>query len=45
MADHTELVARIQAEDKKYEIGDMQSIVAEYNTWYEQESGSLQGSR
>lgn len=45
MADHTELVARIQAEDKKYEIGDMQNIVAEYNTWYEQESGSLQGSR
>ena len=45
MADHTELVARVQKEDKKYEIGDMQNIIAEYNTWYEQESGSLQGSR
>lgn len=45
MADHTELVARVQKEDKKYEIADMQSIVAEYNTWYEQESGTLQGSR
>jgi hypothetical protein len=45
MADHTDLVARIQNEDKKYEIAQMQSIVEEYNTWYEEQNGSLQGKR
>lgn len=45
MADHAELVARVQNEDKKYEIGDVQNIVTEYNTWYEQEGANLQGSR
>lgn len=45
MADNTELVARVQGEDKKYEIGDMQKIIAEYNTWYEQEGGTSAGSR
>jgi hypothetical protein len=44
MADNPELVARVQNEDKKYEIGDVQNIVAEYNTWYEQEGNSLKGS-
>ena len=44
MADNTELVTRVQGEDKKYEVGDMVSIVNEYNEWYEQQTG-LQGSR
>lgn len=34
MADHTELVARVEADDKKYEIKDMQSVIEEYNDWY-----------
>lgn len=33
MADHTELVERIQAEDKKYELTDCQALVEEYNEW------------
>lgn len=45
MADNSELVARVQGEDKKYEIGDMIKVVDEYNTWYEQENGGLKGSR
>jgi hypothetical protein len=45
MADNADLVARVQNEDKKYEIADMQSVVEEYNTWYQQQNGSLQGSR
>lgn len=44
MSDNTELVARVQGEDKKYEIGDMLSVVQEYNEWYEQQN-NLQGSR
>ncbi|MBI3509404.1 MAG: hypothetical protein HY064_01990 [Bacteroidetes bacterium] len=45
MADNTELVARVQNDDKKYEIADIQKVVEEYNTWYQQQNGSLQGSR
>jgi hypothetical protein len=45
MADHTELVARVEGDSKKYEIGDMQNIVDEYNTWYQEQNGSIQGSR
>lgn len=45
MSDDSELVARVQNDDKKYEIGDVQSVIEEYNSWYEQQNGSLQGSR
>jgi hypothetical protein len=45
MSDNTELVSRVQSDDKKYEIADMQSVVDEYNTWYQQQNGGLQGSR
>lgn len=34
MADNTDLVARVEAENKKYEIKDMQSVIEEYNDWY-----------
>lgn len=34
MADNTELVARVEADDKKYEIAEMQSVIEEYNEWY-----------
>lgn len=45
MADNTELVQRVQNDDKKYEIADMRSVVDEYNAWYDQQNGNLQGSR
>ena len=40
MADNTELVARINGEDKKYEINDMQSVIEEYNNWYAEQNAS-----
>lgn len=45
MSDNVELVARVQSEDKKYEIAEMTKVVSEYNTWYEKQNGGLQGSR
>jgi hypothetical protein len=45
MGDNSELVTRVQGDDKKYEINDVQGVVEEYNSWYEQQNGSLQGSR
>lgn len=45
MSDNSDLVQRVQNEDKKYEVADMQQVVEEYNTWYEQQNGSYQGSR
>ena len=45
MSDNSDLVQRVQNDDKKYEVADMQQIVEEYNTWYEQQNGSYQGSR
>jgi hypothetical protein len=45
MADHSELVARVESEDKKYEIKDMQSVIEEYNDWYASEHGTLKGTR
>lgn len=33
MADHTELIERIQEEDKKYELSDCIALVEEYNEW------------
>jgi hypothetical protein len=45
MADNSELVARVQGDDKKYEIAEMKQVCDEYNTWFEKQNGSLQGSR
>ena len=45
MSDNSDLVTRVQGDDKKYEITDMQSVVDEYNTWYQKQNGTLQGSR
>lgn len=45
MADHSELVARVQEDNKKYEIAEMKQVCDEYNTWYEEQNGSLKGSR
>jgi hypothetical protein len=45
MADHSELVARIEAENKKYEIKDMQSVIEEYNNWYASEHEGQNGTK
>lgn len=45
MSDNSELVTRVQSSDKKYEIAEMKQVCDEYNTWRQQQSGSLQGSR
>jgi hypothetical protein len=45
MADNSELVAKVQDSDKKYEVTEMQQVCDEYNTWYQTQNGSLQGSR
>lgn len=45
MSDNSDLVTRVQNDDKKYEISDVQSVIEEYNSWYEQQNGSLQGAR
>jgi hypothetical protein len=45
MADNSELVARVEAEDKKYEIKDMQSVIEEYNDWYASEHEGQKGTR
>ncbi len=45
MADNSELVARIESEDKKYEIKDMQSVIEEYNDWYASEHEGQKGTK
>lgn len=45
MADHTELVARVEAENKKYEIKDMQSVIEEYNDWYADQNTASNGTK
>ena len=45
MADHTELVARVEADDKKYEIGEMQSVIEEYNNWYAEQNHEARGTK
>ncbi|HTL82321.1 MAG TPA: hypothetical protein VL651_11475 [Bacteroidia bacterium] len=45
MADDAAIVAKVQADTKKYEINDMQSVVEEYNSWYSTTNGSFTGSR
>lgn len=45
MADNSELVARVQGDDKKYEVAEMTQVCDEYNTWYSEQNGSFSGSR
>ena len=45
MSDNSDLVTRVQGDDKKYEIADMESVVDEYNSWYVKQNGTYQGSR
>ena len=45
MSDNTDLVARVQSDDKKYEVADMAKVVEEYNSWFDKQNGTLQGSR
>lgn len=45
MNDNAELVARVESSDKKYEIAEMKQVCEEYNSWFEQQNGSSQGSR
>jgi hypothetical protein len=45
MSDNSELVSRVQSDDKKYEIAEMKQVCDEYNTWYQEQNGGLQGSR
>ena len=45
MNDNAELVARIEAEDKKYEIAEMQSVIEEYNDWYASQNPQARGTK
>lgn len=45
MSDNSDLVTRVQNDDKKYDVEEMKQVCDEYNTWYEQQNGSLEGSR
>lgn len=44
MNDNTELVARVEADNKKYEIGEMQSVIEEYNDWYASQNQEARGT-
>ena len=45
MADNSELVTRVQGDDKKYEVAEMTQVCDEYNAWYSKQNGSFSGSR
>ena len=45
MSDNTELVTRVENEDKKYEIADMQSVIEEYNTWHAEQNATPSGTK
>lgn len=45
MADNSELVARVDAESKKYEIGEMKSVIEEYNGWYADQNPEARGTK
>jgi hypothetical protein len=45
MSDNSELVTRVQGDDKKYEVTEMTQVCDEYNAWYIKQNGSYQGSR
>ena len=44
MADNADLVTRVQNDDKKYEINDMQKVVDEYNDWYKGQNSTSSSS-
>lgn len=45
MADHTALVTRVENDDKKYEIAEMQSVIEEYNSWYAEQHTQQSGTK
>jgi hypothetical protein len=45
MSDHSELVAKINAEDKKMEFAEMQAYIEEYNSWHSNQSQEARGTR
>lgn len=45
MADNVELVNRVENDNKKYEIAEMQSVIEEYNEWYAQQHSTLSGTK
>lgn len=45
MTDNTELVARVEADDKKYEFGEMKSVIEEYNVWYAEQNQEARGTK
>jgi alpha-L-fucosidase len=45
MSDHSELVAKINQEDKKMEFADMQAYIEEYNSWHNNQSQEARGTR
>jgi hypothetical protein len=45
MSDNSELVSRVQGDDKKYEVAEMTQVCDEYNAWYVKQNGSFSGSR
>lgn len=45
MSDNTDIVSRVENDDKKYEIAEMQSVIEEYNTWYAEQHSAQSGTR
>ena len=45
MSDNTELVNRVENDNKKYEINEMQSVIEEYNEWYAEQHNVHSGTR
>ncbi len=45
MSDNTDLVSRVESDDKKYEIAEMQSVIEEYNDWYATEHTAQSGTK
>ncbi len=45
MSDHSELVAKIDQENKKMEFAEMQTYIEEYNSWHSNQSQEARGTR
>lgn len=45
MSDNMDLVSRVENDDKKYEIAEMQSVIEEYNDWYVTEHTAQSGTK
>ncbi|MCE2772823.1 MAG: hypothetical protein LW750_05220 [Bacteroidetes bacterium] len=45
MSDHSELVAKIDQENKKMEFAEMQAYIEEYNSWHSNQSQEARGTR